>query len=104
MDADMMEIDNGGNAWAFGGVGAMRRDWLSLLNQGPAAVVGKSTARHPMWGTGVSDSHRLVAELPGYSRTFVKAGDLPTPSLGLNVKTFNQKIVGGKMFATTGPT
>lgn len=101
IDADVMEVDNGGNASGWPSTKQMRRDWLSLVNQN--VTVGAVGNRHPMWATGVSDSHRLIAELPGYSRTFVQAGDLPDPAINLDIKTFNQKVIGGKMFASTGP-
>jgi hypothetical protein len=101
IDADVMEVDNGGNASGWGSTKAMRRDWMSLLNQG--VEVGAPGNRHPLWATGVSDTHRLVAELPGYSRTFVEAGDLPNPGLGLDIKNFNEQVVAGKMFGSAGP-
>jgi len=99
IDADMMEVDNGGNASGWTGTKATRRDWMSLMNQG--VQVGKSGSRHPLWATGVSDTHRLIAELPGYSRTFVQTGvDAPG---SLNIKTFNQNVLGGNMYLSTGP-
>jgi hypothetical protein len=100
VDVDIMEIDNGGSTGSFGGLRRVRRDWLSLLNQG--VMVGKPGSQHPLWGTGVSDSHRIVAELPGYSRTFVGAGDLGTTG-SIDIKGFNEQVVAGNMMATAGP-
>jgi hypothetical protein len=78
----------------------MRRDWLSLLNQGIS--VGKSGSRHPMWASGVSDSHRLVLEVPGYSRTYVGAGELPVTT-PLDIKSFDQQVLDGNMSVSAGP-
>jgi len=101
IDADVMEVDNGGNASGWPSTKAMRRDWLSLINQG--VEVGAVGNRHPMWATGVSDTHRLIAEIPGYSRTYVGVGDLPNPSTLLDIKSFNEEVLDGNMFASTGP-
>jgi hypothetical protein len=101
IDGDMMEIDNGGNASGWPGTKELRRDWISLLNQD--VEVGALGSRHPMWGTGVSDSHRLIAELPGYSRTYVQAGNLPNPSTGFDIKGFNEEVIAGNMYGTAGP-
>jgi hypothetical protein len=100
VDVDLMEIDNGGGTGSFGSLRRVRRDWLSLLNQG--VMVGKSGSQHPLWGTGVSDSHRIVAELPGFSRTYVGAGDLPSTGT-IDIKSFNQQAMAGNMVATAGP-
>lgn len=100
IDFDVMEIDNGGNRSGFSDLKLVRRDWLSLLNQG--IQVGKVGQRHPLWGTGVSDSHRLVVELPGYSRTYVGAGDFPTTG-SIDVKTFNTAVLAGNMSISSGP-
>lgn len=98
IDFDVMEIDNGGAASSYGALKRVRRDWLSLLNQ--AVEVGPAGDRHILWGTGVSDTHRLVSELPGYSRTYVGAGDDPA---ALDVKAFNDEVRGGNMVLTAGP-
>lgn len=100
IDFDVMEIHNGATRGSISDLKLVRRDWLSLLNQ--AIEVGKTGARHFIWGTGVSDSHRIVQELPGYARTFVGAGDLPTTGI-INVKTFNQEILDGNMTVSSGP-
>ncbi|MCX8073503.1 MAG: hypothetical protein N3C12_13805 [Candidatus Binatia bacterium] len=100
IDFDVMEIDNGANRSGFNDLKLVRRDWLSLLNQG--IQVGKAGQRHPVWGTGVSDSHRLVIELPGYSRTFVGAGDF-TNATSLDVKAFNTAVLNGNMSISSGP-
>ncbi len=100
IDADMTEIDNAGTIGGYGNLKLMRRDWMSLLNQG--VEVGKTGAQHPLWGTGVSDSHRLVAEIPGYSRTYVGAGELPQTTF-LDIKPFNQEILDGNMSVSAGP-
>jgi hypothetical protein len=70
------------------------------LNQG--VNVGKDGARHPMWGTGVSDTHRLVAEIPGYSRTYVGAGEPPVTT-ALDIKQFNNEVLAGNMTSSSGP-
>ena len=101
LDFDIMEIDNGGTLSGYDDLRQVRRDWMSILNQG--IEVGKSGAQHQLYGTGVSDSHRLVVEVPGYSRTYVGAGDLPAPPAVLNVSNFNQEVLEGNMTATTGP-
>ncbi len=100
IDFDVMEIDNGGSRAGFDDLKLVRRDWLSLLNQG--VEVGKQGQRHPVWGTGVSDSHRLVVELPGYSRTYVGAGDFP-PSGVIDIKAFNNEVLDGNMSISSGP-
>jgi hypothetical protein len=100
IDFDIMEIDNGGRASSFGETRQVRRDWLSLLNQG--IQVGAAGKRHPLYVSGVSDSHRLVMELPGYSRTYVGAGDLPNPA-SVDIKKFNDTVISGNITATTGP-
>ena len=101
IDFDQMEIDNGGSAGGFSTLKRVRRDWLSLLNQD--VQVGAPDDRHPLWGTGVSDSHRIVTELPGYSRTYVGAGDLPAPPATLDVKAFNDEARAGNMMVSAGP-
>ncbi|HVM97330.1 MAG TPA: hypothetical protein VMT89_13130, partial [Candidatus Acidoferrales bacterium] len=100
IDADVMEIDNSGTRGGYGNLKLVRRDWLSLLNQG--IEVGKSGSQHPLWGSGVSDSHRLVVEVPGYSRTYVGAGELPTTT-PIDTKSFNQQVLGGNMSVSSGP-
>ncbi|GIW45744.1 MAG: hypothetical protein KatS3mg077_3026 [Candidatus Binatia bacterium] len=101
IDFDVMEIDNGGNRSGFADLKLVRRDWLSLLNQG--IQVGKVGSRHFVWGTGVSDSHRLVIELPGYSRTYVGAGDFPPPGSAVDIKGFNNAVLAGNMSISSGP-
>lgn len=100
IDFDVMEIHNGATRGTITDLKLVRRDWLSLLNQ--AIEVGKTGSRHFVWGTGVSDSHRIVEELPGYSRTFVKAGDLPVNGV-LDVKAFNLEVLDGNMTVSSGP-
>ena len=95
-----MEIDNGGRASGFGALRQVRRDWLSLLNQG--VLVGKPGSQHQLWGTGVSDSHRIVFELPGYSRTYINAGEMPSDGK-INIKSFNQQVLAGNMSVSSGP-
>lgn len=100
IDFDTMEIDNGGSISGYHDLRQSRRDWLSILNQG--IQVGASSKRHLLYGTGVSDSHRVVMELAGYSRTYVGVGALPNPA-SLPVKTFDDTVMSGNMTATTGP-
>ena len=100
IDFDLMEVENASKTSDFKFARRMRRDWLSFLNQGLA--VGKNGAHHPMWATGVSDSHRLVVELPGYARTYVGAGEFP-PKGALDIKSFDQQILAGNMTVTAGP-
>jgi len=101
IDFDLMEVENASKTSDFSFARRMRRDWLSFLNQGVA--VGKSGSRHQMWATGVSDSHRLVVELPGYARTYVGAGDFPAPKGVLDIKSFDQQVLAGNMMVTAGP-
>jgi len=106
IDFDTMEIDNGGTVSGYQNLIQSRRDWMSILNQG--ILVGASDKlsplypRHQLYGHGVSDSHRMVMEVAGYSRTFVGAGDLPNPAT-VDVKKFNDAVMQGNMTATTGP-
>jgi len=99
IDFDIMEIDNGGSASSYRALKKVRRDWLSLLNQ--AIEAGAAGHRHLIWGTGVSDSHRLVVELPGYARTFVGAGDFNGNLI--DIKAFNQQVLAGNMVSSAGP-
>jgi len=101
IDFDMMEIDNSGTAGSYNDLRMVRRDWMSILNQG--IQVGKATNRHQLWGTGVSDSHRIVQEIPAYSRTYVEAGEFPVSPALLNINSFDQEVLGGHMTVTTGP-
>lgn len=101
VDFDTMEVENASKSSDLKFARRMRRDWLSFLNQG--ITVGKNGSRHPMWATGVSDSHRLVVELPGYARTFVGGGDFPAPKGVLDIKSFDQQILAGNMTVTAGP-
>jgi hypothetical protein len=92
IDFDVMEILNGTEIPGFI---AVRRDWLSLLNQIDPPTVPF------IGGTGVSDSHRITLESAGYARTYVGgAGDDPA---ALNVTTFDANVKAGNMMATTGP-
>ena len=99
IDFDAMEVENASKTTDLGYARRMRRDWLSFLNQG--LQVGKAGARHPVWATGVSDSHRMIVELPGYARTFVGAGEFPAKTL--DIKAFNQQVLAGNMTVTAGP-
>jgi hypothetical protein len=96
IDFDVMEIQNG---TSVSGYLAVRRDWFSLLNQTNA-----QTASGPVpfiAGTGVSDSHRLTLEAPGYARTYVLGvGDDPA---ALDVGAFNDRVRSGRMLSSTGP-
>lgn len=92
LDFDVMEILNGTEIPAYI---AVRRDWLSLLNQTDFSTVPF------IGGTGVSDSHRITLESAGYARTYVGgSGDDPTT---LDVSTFDANVKAGNMVATTGP-
>ncbi|MEW6270536.1 MAG: CehA/McbA family metallohydrolase [Thermodesulfobacteriota bacterium] len=92
IDFDVMEILNGTE---IPGYVAVRRDWLSLLNQIDPPTVPF------IGGTGVSDSHRITLESAGYARTYVGAsGDDPAT---LDVDAFDASIKAGNMMATTGP-
>jgi hypothetical protein len=90
LDFDVMELANGGKDGDFPSWRQVRRDWLSLLNQGifkPA--------------TGVSDSHRITVEHAGWARSFVLGvGDDPAT---LNVTNFNDQIKAGAMMVSHGP-
>ena len=92
IDFDVMEILNGTEIPAYI---AVRRDWLSLLNQIDPPTVPF------IGGTGTSDSHRVTLESAGYARTYVGgAGDDPA---ALNAATFNANVKAANMMATTGP-
>ncbi len=96
IDFDVMEIANGTD---IAGYIATRRDWLSLLNQ-LNTVTAFGTVPF-IAGTGVSDSHRLVLEAPGYFRSYVRGvGDDPT---ALNATTFNTNVGAANMMATSAP-
>jgi hypothetical protein len=99
IDFDIMEVQNASKVTDLGFARRMRRDWLSFLNQG--LLVGAAGSRHLMWGTGVSDSHRLHLELAGYARTFVGAGEFPSKTL--DIKAFNQQVLAGNMMVSAGP-
>ncbi len=95
LDFDVMEIANGNKDTDFPGIRQVRRDWLSLLNQG----IYKP-------GTGVSDSHRITVEHAGWARTFVLGvGDDPTTftttALDAQVKAGNMVISGGPYLELT---
>jgi hypothetical protein len=87
---DVMEILNGAKNSDFPSYRIVRRDWLSLLNQGIIRP-----------GTGVSDSHRVTVEHAGWARTYAfGVGDDPTV---LNVNTLNTAIKGGNTVMAAGP-
>ena len=90
LDFDVMEIMNAVKDGDFKSLRQVRRDWLSLLNQGIVKP-----------GTAVSDSHRLTVEHPGWGRTFVLGvGDDPA---ALNVNVFNSQVKAGRMLMSGGP-
>jgi hypothetical protein len=92
IDFDVMEILNGTSISQYV---AVRRDWLSLLNQ----TDGTTVPFIP--GTAVSDSHKMVLEDAGYARAYVGGvGDNPS---GLDVTAFNSNVNAGNMSGTTGP-
>jgi hypothetical protein len=84
---DAIELMNGSGVGAFPEV---RDDWCSLLSQGINIT-----------GTGVSDSHRLVLENPGYARSFV-ASSTDDPSL-INEDELTSNIRDMQLMATSGP-
>ena len=90
LDFDVLEIANGAKDSDFKALRGVRRDWLSLLNQG----VFKP-------GTGVSDSHRITVEHAGWARTYVLgAGDDPA---ALDVAAFDAHVKAGNMVIAAGP-
>jgi hypothetical protein len=90
IDFDVMEVANGAKASDYPALLQVRRDWLSLLQQG---VVKPAT--------GVSDSHRLTVEHAGWARTYVLGvGDDPTR---LDVPRFNERVRAGAMLVAAGP-
>ncbi len=90
LDFDVFEMANGARATDFPGLRRVRRDWLSLLNQG----VFKPQ-------TGVSDSHRLTIEHAGWARTYVNGvGDEPA---ALDVSNFDAQVNAGNMLVSAGP-
>ena len=92
LDFDVLEVANG---LSIPMLLRVRRDWLSLLNQTDFTTVPFIPA------TGVSDSHRLTVETPGYFRTFVGgAGNDPA---GLAVSAFDQQVKAGNMTVGNGP-
>lgn len=96
IDFDVMEIANGTE---IPGYLAVRRDWLSLLNQTNLATPSGPVPFIP--GTAVSDSHRITLESAGYFRTYVRgAGDDPA---ALNVTAFDQGVKAGNTIGTSGP-
>jgi hypothetical protein len=85
-----MEIANGTKDTDFPGWRRVRRDWLSLLNQGVFRP-----------GTGVSDSHRIPVEHAGWARTFVRGvGDDPA---SFSVSAFDDQVKAGNMVVSGGP-
>ena len=90
LDFDVMEIMNGAKDGDFNGYKQVRRDWLSLLNQGIIRP-----------GTGVSDSHRITVEHAGWARTYVfGVGDDPA---ALDVTAMNNAIKAGATTMAAGP-
>jgi hypothetical protein len=90
LDFDVMELANSADVTGFPSLLQVREDWFSLLNQG---VVRPAT--------GVSDSHRLTLEHPGWSRTYVLGvGDDPAT---IDVSRFNQQVRAGAMLVSGGP-
>jgi hypothetical protein len=90
IDFDVMEIMNAARDTDFPAYREMRRDWLSLLNQG---------IYRP--GTGVSDSHRITVEHAGWARTYVRGvGDDPA---ALDVSAFDAQVKAGDMLMAAGP-
>ncbi|MFQ5691321.1 MAG: CehA/McbA family metallohydrolase, partial [Gemmatimonadota bacterium] len=92
IDFDVMEI---ANTTSIPQYLAVRRDWLSLLNQTDFATVPFIP------GTAVSDSHRLVLEEAGYFRTYV--GGVGHDPTALDVTLFDDNVKAGNMIGTTGP-
>jgi hypothetical protein len=92
LDFDTVEVANGLSVDSYL---AVRRDWLSLLNQTDFATVPFIAA------TGVSDSHRLTVETPGYFRTYVTGvGDQPAR---LDRARFDARVTAGAMMVSNGP-
>ncbi len=92
LDFDTIEVANGLSVPSYL---AVRRDWLSLLNQTDFTTVPFIA------GTAVSDSHRLTVETPGYFRTYVRGvGDDPAR---LDLALFNARVKAGAMTGTNGP-
>jgi len=90
LDFDVMEIANGAKDTDLPGTRMVRRDWLSLLNQGVFRP-----------GTGVSDSHRITVEHAGWARTYVLgAGDDPA---AMSEPTFDAQVKAGHMTIGAGP-
>ncbi len=90
LDFDVMEVANGAKDSDFPQLRQVRRDWLSLLNQGFLKP-----------GTGVSDSHRITVEHAGWSRTYVfGVGDSPS---GFAVADFDAAVKAGRMLISAGP-
>jgi hypothetical protein len=96
IDFDQMEI---GNGISPAGYAQVRTDWFSLLDQ-----VGEATPSGPVpviFGTGVSDSHRITVEAAGYFRTYVEgSGDDPN---AFDRTGYDANVRAGRMMATTGP-
>lgn len=92
LDFDTLEIANGLSIESYL---AVRRDWMSLLNQTDRVTVPFIA------GTAVSDSHRLTLETPGYFRTWVLGAG--TSPVGLDVGRFTSAVRAGAMIGTNGP-
>jgi hypothetical protein len=89
---DTVEVANGLTLTSYL---AVRRDWLSLLNQTDFTTIPS------LAGTAVSDSHRVTVETPGYCRTYVfGAGDDPAR---LGEALFDGRVRAGAMVGTNGP-
>jgi len=96
IDFDAMELGNGISPTGYL---RLRADWFSLLAQANAPT--PSGPVPIIWGTGVSDSHRISIEAAGYMRTYVLgSGDDP---LTLDEAGFDADILAGRLMATTGP-
>jgi hypothetical protein len=90
IDFDVMEVMNGSKDNDFPGLRQVRRDWLSLLNQG---------IYRP--GTAVSDSHRITVEHAGWARTYVfGVGDDPA---AFGTTAFDNQVKAGRMLMSGGP-
>jgi hypothetical protein len=90
LDFDVMEVMNAAKDTDFDDLRLVRRDWLSLLNQGIFRG-----------GTAVSDSHRNTIEHAGWARSYVvNVSDDPAT---LSLAAFNQQVKAGSMVMSGGP-
>jgi len=89
-DFDVMEVMNAARDTDFDDFRLVRRDWLSLLNQGIFRG-----------GTAVSDSHRNTIEHAGWARSYViNVSDDPQTT---NVAVLNSQIKAGAVVMSGGP-